>query len=96
MNKKANTIFFILGATLFNIIVCIAGFFILFFLYARFFHPVLPEGAQSWSFIIIFVGAIVISILVYRVVLKALVKKVDVEKYFDPIFSKGKSVKKNY
>ncbi|MDR0464467.1 MAG: leader peptide processing enzyme [Treponema sp.] len=95
MNKKTNTILFILGATLFNVIVCIAGFLILFFLYARFIHPILPEGGQSWSFSLIFIGAIAISILVYRVVLKALLKKIDVEKYFDPIFSRGKSVKKN-
>jgi len=95
MSKKTNTILFILGATVFNVIICIAGFLILFFLYARFLYQFIPEGGQSWVFTVIFIGAIAISILVYRVVLKALIKKIDVEKYFDPIFSRGKSVKKN-
>jgi len=95
VNKKTNTVLFILGATLFNVIVCIASFLILFFLYARFIHPILPESSQSWSFTVIFIGAIAVSILVYRAVLKVLIKKIDVEKYFDPIFSKSKSIKKN-
>jgi len=95
MSKKTNTVLFILGATLFNVIVCIASFFILFLIYARFLYNLIPESSQSWSFTVIFVGAIVISILVYRVVLKAIIKKVDVDKYFDPIFARGRNIKKN-
>jgi hypothetical protein len=45
----------------------------------------LPEGAQAWSFPFIFIASIAISFFVYKVVLGFLIKKVDVEKYFDPI-----------
>jgi hypothetical protein len=47
----------------------------------------LPEGAQSWSFPVIFIAAIAISFFVYKFVLGFLIKKVNVEKYFDPIIN---------
>jgi len=89
MNKKVNTILFILGATLFNILIAILSFFLLLILYAKFLAPLLPENSRSWGFTIIFLAAIVISIFVYRVVLKYLLTKVEIEKYFDPLFVKG-------
>jgi len=89
MNKKVNTILFILGATVFNVLVAILSFFLFLILYAKFLAPLLPETTRSWGFTLIFVAAIAISILVYRVVLKYLLTKIDVEKYFDPLFVKG-------
>jgi len=89
MNKKVNTILFILGATLFNVIVAVLSFFLLLILYAKFLAPLMPENARSWGFSVIFLAAIAISILVYRVVLRYLLTKVEVEKYFDPLFVKG-------
>ena len=87
MNKKLNTLFFILGATLFNVLVTVAAFLLLMMIYARFLMHSLPEGSQSWSIPIIFIAAIVISFVVYRYSLNLLVKKIDMDKYFDPIFS---------
>ena len=96
MNKKTNTLLFVLGATVFNVIVCIVSFIALFFLYAKFLYPVLPGESQPWSFFVIFAAGIAISILVYRIVLKTIIKKVDIEKYFDPIFTRGRgSVRKD-
>jgi len=86
MNKKVNTLLFILGATLFNILVTIASFAILMLLYAKFIMSLLPEFGQIWGIPIIFVAAIIVSFFVYRFVLKYLMKKVQIEKYFDPIF----------
>ena len=86
MNKKLNTVLFILGATLFNIFVTVASFLLLLIVYARFIMPYLAKGAQNWSFPLIFIAAIAISFVVYRVVLKLVLKKVEMEKYFDPIF----------
>ena len=86
MNKKANTALFILGATLFNILVTVLSFILLLVVYAKFIMRFLPEGAQAWSFSIIFIAAIIVSFFVYRFVLKLLLKKVEMEKYFDPIF----------
>jgi hypothetical protein len=47
----------------------------------------LPQEAQAWSFPLIFIAAIVISFFVYKLVLGFLIKKVNIEKYFDPIIN---------
>ncbi|MCL2801723.1 MAG: leader peptide processing enzyme [Treponema sp.] len=93
MNKKINTLLFVLGATLFNIIVALASFVLLLIFYVRVLHPVIQTG-QDWAFALIFLFSIAISIIVYRIVLKILIEKVNVEKYFDPIFVRKGSKKK--
>jgi len=87
MNKKVNTILFILCATIFNIMITVVSFFLLLVLYARFLTKILPQGAQAWSFPLIFITSLVISFFVYKLVLGFLIKKIDVEKYFDPIIN---------
>jgi Mg2+ and Co2+ transporter CorA len=86
MNKKLNTIFFILGATLFNVLVAVISFVLLTLVYIKFIMNLIPEQSRSWGFTLIFLLAIVVSFLVYRYLLKYLLTKVNVEKYFDPIF----------
>jgi phosphoglycerol transferase MdoB-like AlkP superfamily enzyme len=93
MNKKINTMLFILGATLFNVFVAILSFILFLVLYARFIIPLLPENSRSWGFTLIVLASIAVSIFVYRLVLRFLLTKVDVEKYFDPIFA-GKKFKR--
>ena len=88
MNKKVNTILFILGATLFNTIVAVISFIILFILYGKFIMPKIPDTSYNWGFSLIFIAAIAISILVYRAVLNYFIKKINVEQYFDPLFVK--------
>jgi len=88
MNKKVNTILFILGATVFNVIVAAVSFIILLIIYAKFIFPIMPESGYNWSFSLIFLASIAVSIFVYRIVLKHLIKKIDVEQYFDPLFVK--------
>jgi len=88
MNKKANTLLFILGATVFNIITALISFVILIFLYIRFVMDAIPETERTWGFTFVFIASMVISFFVYRLVFKILVKKIDVEKYFDPLFVK--------
>jgi len=85
MNKKINTILFILGATVFNIIVTVLSFLLLLILNAKVFLKILPPGAQAWSFPLIFISSLVISFFVYKFVLGILIKKINVEKYFDPL-----------
>jgi len=94
MNKKVNTLLFILGATVFNVLVTIVSFIIFFLLYINFLAEHIPETGRSWSFTLIFLASIAVSFLVYRWLLKYLLKKVDVEKYFDPLFVR-KNFKKN-
>jgi uncharacterized Tic20 family protein len=86
MNKKVNTLLFILGATVFNIIVTIISFLALLVIYAKVFIPFLPEEAHMWSFPLIFLIALVVAFIVYRRILNIIMKKVEMEKYFDPLF----------
>ncbi|MDR2304064.1 MAG: leader peptide processing enzyme [Treponema sp.] len=88
MNKKANTLLFILGATVVNIVVTIISFILLFVLYAKYLVPHMPESAAAWGFPVIFIISIALSFLLYRAILKMLLKKVDPEKYFDPLFGR--------
>jgi len=85
---------FILGATVFNVVITILVFLLLFVLYVRFILPGLPEGGQDWSFSILFIAAIVASFFLYRTLLKFISKKIDFDQYFDPIFVR-KNIKKN-
>jgi len=86
MSKKTNTLWFILGATVFNVLLTIICFVLLLFIYARLILPHLSEEAAGWGLTILLVVAIVASFFAYRVIIKQLTKRVDMEKYFDPIF----------
>ena len=93
MNKKLNTIFFILGATFFNVLVAIISFVLFTIVYVRFIMNLIPEQNRSWGFTLIFLLSIAVSFLVYRYLLKYLLTKVNVEKYFDPLFIRRNSRK---
>lgn len=93
MNKKINTLLFILGATFFNILVAVISFILLTLFYINFLLLLVPEQGRQWGFTLIFLGSLAISFMVYRFVLKYLLTKVDVEKYFDPLFIR-KNIKK--
>jgi phosphoglycerol transferase MdoB-like AlkP superfamily enzyme len=93
MNKKANTLLFVLGATLFNIFITLLSFVILTLLYVKFIIRIVPESGRGLVLAFLFVAAIVVSFLVYRVVLKFLIKKVEIEKHFDPIFTRRRKTR---
>jgi membrane protein implicated in regulation of membrane protease activity len=86
MNKKLNTILFILGATLYNILVTILTFILLLICYAKFIIHRLPEVANTWAFPFMFITSLAVSFIVYRYTLRFLLKKIEIEKYFDPLF----------
>jgi len=86
MNKKANTLLFILGATLFNILITILAFILLLAIYANLIMRHLPVNAQTWALVVIFIAAIALSFVIYRFALRFLMKKINIDKYFDPIF----------
>ena len=95
MNKKINTLLFILGATLFNVLVTllILAAFLLF--YFRIVMVQMPELSPPFVLLFFFIAALAVSFLVYRFVIKQIIKKVDLEKYFDPIFVR-RNIKKNF
>jgi uncharacterized BrkB/YihY/UPF0761 family membrane protein len=82
VNKKLNTLLFVLGATVFNILITVVLFVVLFFLCFRF----MPENIASGALPFIFIAALVASFFIYNAVLKFVTTKVDMDKYFDPIF----------
>jgi hypothetical protein len=91
MNKKTNTLIFIAGATLFNIIIFFAAFTALMFLYLFVIAPYLLgddglSGITSIVLIVFFVGSIVLSFFIYRIAINLFIKKINLEKYFDPVF----------
>ena len=86
MNKKTNTLLFILGATAFNIVVTAACFLIALAIYGKFLYSMLPERSAAWALPVIFVISIAASFFIYRALIKLLMKKVNMNKYFVPIF----------
>ena len=95
MSKKTNTVLFILIATVFNVVVTIVSFVLLLLLYGRLLAPRLPQQVAAWGLPVIFVGSIVIGFVVYRAVLKTLMKRIDMEKNFDPLFKPRRPVRKD-
>ena len=85
MNKKAGSFLFILGATLFNILVTVLIFVLLLLVYARFIVSRLPQDGAAWGFPVMFIIAVAASFFIYRRVLKLLLKKAPMEKYFSPV-----------
>ncbi|MDR3115226.1 MAG: leader peptide processing enzyme, partial [Treponema sp.] len=90
MSKKTNTLLFILGATVFNVLIMILCFLGLIVIYARFLMPLLPETVQAWGLPLIFIGSLALSFGLYRIILKQLLKRVSLEKYFISLFSRKK------
>ena len=88
MGKKTNTLLFILGGTVFNILVTVLCCLFFLFIYSRLFFPHLPESSMAWALPVIFVVSIVLSFLIYQLAIKIIIRKVDMEKYFDPIFGR--------
>lgn len=84
MNKKLNTAIFLLVATVANILIMLAvfvGLIVLVTLIAR-------DNAQLTSvlWVVSFFVAIVATFLLYSLLMKMFQKKVDMDKYFHPIF----------
>ena len=95
MSKKTNTLLFILGGTVFNILVTIVCFIVLMLVYFKLLQPLFSGNATSVALPVIFVLSIVVSFFVYRLVIKIVMKKVDMEKYFDPIFGPRRPPRKS-
>ena len=90
MNKKANTALFVLGATVFNVLIMIVIFVVLFVVFGRFIAPALPAQVNQILVLVIFIGSIVGTYFIYHRVVKYLSNKIDMEQYFDPIFKRKK------
>lgn len=90
MNKKANTILFMLGATVVNVIMMVAIFVLLFILYGRFVAPAVSPEVTQILLVVMFVGAIALTYFLYHRIIKWISNKWDLDQYFDPIFRRKK------
>ena len=86
MNKKVNTAIFLLVATAVNIGIMLIIFIVLMVLVTM----ISGQNAQLAQalYIISFFAAIVATFFIYNVLIKFFQKKVDMDKYFHPIFKR--------
>lgn len=85
MNKKLNTALFFLVATAINILLVLVLAFVLFIPYALWVARIVPPAANLVGLVVIVIGSMAGSFPIYRALVTWFQKKVDMEKYFDPI-----------
>ncbi len=88
MNKKLNTVFFIIGATVFNLICIVLLMLISLVLISVIFKDNLSPAALSILLMVLFIGSIAGTFLIYRFILNLVSRRLDLEKYFLPLFKK--------
>jgi len=94
MSKKTNTLLFVLGATVFNVLVTLICFTTLFFILLQIFNTgIVSENVFGWAFLVIGIGSMAAAFFIYKIILKQILKRIDVEKYFDPIFQSRRTIK---
>ncbi len=86
MNKKVNTVLFLLGATVFNLLIMFILIVLFLLLIAAVFKESLNPNVLSIVMILVFVGSIAASFFIYSRVVKWLNRKIDMDKYFMPLF----------
>ena len=90
MNKKINSALFILGATVVNVLLMLVIFVALLVLHLRFLAPMLSDELAQILLIVIFFGTIVLTYVLYNWLMKLFAKRVDMDKYFDPLIKPRK------
>jgi len=86
MNKKVNTVLFLLGATVFNLLVMFILILLFLFLIGAVFKGSLNQNVLLILMILVFVGSIAASFFIYSRVVKWLNRRIDMDKYFMPLF----------
>ncbi|RKX93672.1 MAG: hypothetical protein DRP59_02305 [Spirochaetes bacterium] len=90
MNKKLNTVLFLLAASIYNIIAMIVIIVLLLFIVSRFITEQATPGIASGIFIFIFILGIAGSFFIYHRTIKYLSRKIDFDKYFMPLIRSRK------
>jgi len=92
MNKKLNTVYFLLAATFLNLLILILLVIILGVavgsLYQKF--NVDSEGLSLLAVIVILFGSIAGTFFLYSKIVKWAMKKWSLEQYIEPIFNRKK------
>ena len=90
MNKKVNTVLFLLGATVFNLLIMFLLIVLFLVLISVVFRDSLNPNVFSVLMIVVFVGSIAASFFIYGRFVKWLNRKIDMDKYFMPLFRRKK------
>ena len=90
MNKKVNTVLFLLGATVFNLLIMFILIVLFLVLISAVFRDSLNPNLFSILMIVVFVASIAASFFIYGRVVKWLSRKIEMEKYFLPLFRRKK------
>lgn len=88
MNKRLNSILFVLAATVANIAVMLILYVLLLVLYARLAAPALPPTTNQIMLLVLFVVSVGVTYVLYHQVMKRMAKKYDLARYFGPIFGR--------
>ncbi len=88
MNKKLNTALFMLGATVFNLVLLFGLILLAIVALRLIFGERLGPGTMSILLIVVFLASMVGSFLIYNQLVKWLARKIDMEKYFLPLFKR--------
>ena len=86
VNRKLNSLLFIIGATALNLVIMVSLFAILALIYGRFLASNFDQEASQIIIVLIFFLSVAGSYFFYHFFVKWLSHRVDMEKYFDPIF----------
>lgn len=85
MNKKLNTVLFLLGATVINIIIMIALFLLGMFLFGRFLPGFASSGRAPLMMVLLFAVTLGGTYGIYHSLIRLLARFVDLDRYFQPI-----------
>ncbi len=88
MNKKVNTVLFMLGATVVNVLMMIIIFLVLMLLYAWLVPGGFATQLGQVIGIVLFLAAIGLTYFLYHRMIKVISTKWNLDDYFDPIFGK--------
>jgi hypothetical protein len=88
MNKKLNTVLFLIGATIFNLLLLFVLIVLSLLLISVLARGRLSGSIMSILLIVVFLGSMVGSFLIYNQVIKFVSRKIDMEKYFLPLFKR--------
>ncbi len=86
MNKKLNTALFIIGASILNIVLMMAFFLLALVILGAVLSEDTSASAAQFFMLLAFLVSIGGTYGVYSLLVKFFSKKVDMEKYFHPIF----------
>lgn len=89
MNKKVNSILFLIGATVFNIVI-LFFYFLAFLGISGLFLPIRDGFLAQIVWIVLFLAALISDWFTYRLLFRIIREKVPLEKYFDMAIFRGK------